>query len=695
MSTELDYAPVGIVDDRDTLLTTLRNGDLAATLVAVDTGPLTGGRWVIDGQSQAGLFRVEYNPAVDTSARLVVANAALLKEGTPISVTVHYYDHNQLDARGNPVAGLGYAETFVYAVEAGSTQDLARFGAEFALGTNGGAADPAMATLADGGFVTAWQSAGAQLWCQLSDAAGQASGAAFALTSAGGAVEGEPTVAALANGGFVVAYSARSEDNVRIAYRIVAADGSLGVEHLIDRLDAVMPDLAVLEDGSFALAWRAGAQVEVGRFSATGAPLGAIEQFGAFGSAYSPSVVAHGASFAVSWGEIGDGNVYVAQSGGAAAMVNSDGMAASDSTGAPLPGMTALADGGFVVAWDSYVNNPFGYASSDIFFQRYDAAGQAIGAITQVNTDSSIDGRFDAQVTALGNGGFVVAWHTGDFDGEGVYGRRFDAAGSALDVREFAINELRQGDQGGPALTALANGGFATAWVDTQADGATRIEARVLAGETLQVQAAPPVAGSAGADTFEASAGNQLIDGGGGRDTVVYEGARQQFNVSRDADGATVTDTLGAGGSDTLLHIERLAFDDVAVALDIDGSAGQAYRLYAAAFDRAPDDAGLGYWISAMDHGVGLQVVAGGFTASQEFADLYGAHTTDGEFVDLLYQNTLHRAPDADGRAFWIDALQIHHLAREQLLVQFSESPENQAQVIGSIQDGIDFTPWG
>lgn len=695
MSTELDYAPVGIVDDRDTLFTTLRNGDLAATLNAIDTGPLTGGRWVIDGQSQAGLFRVEYNPAVDSSARLVVANAALLKEGTPISVTVHYYDHNQLDARGNPIAGSGYAETLVYAVEAGRTQDLAGFGAEFALGTAGGASNPAMATLSDGGFVTAWQSAGAQLWCQLSDAAGHARGAAFALTSAGGAIEGEPTVAALGNGSFVAAYSVRSDDNARIAYRIVGADGSLGAEHLLATGDAAMPDIAVLKDGSFALAWRVDGQVDVGRFSATGAALGAIEHFGAFGSAYSPSIVAHGASNAVSWGEIGDGDVYFAESGGAATMVNSDGMAASDSTGAPLPGMTALADGGFVIAWDSYINNPFGYASSDIFFQRYDAAGQAVGAITQVNADSSLDGRFDAQVTALANGGFVVAWHTGDFDGDGIYGRRYDASGNSLDAREFAINELRQGDQGSPAVTALANGGFATAWVDTEADGTTRVEARVLAGETVQAQAAPPVAGAAGADTFHAGAGNQAIDGKGGLDTVFYAGGKQQFTVARDANGATVSDLTGNGGIDTLRNIERLHFDDASVALDIDGAAGQAYRLYAAAFDRQPDQGGLGYWINAMDHGVGLETVAGGFAASQEFAGLYGAHTTDAQFVDLLYQNTLHRAPDAGGRAFWVDAMQIHHLAREELLVHFSESPENQAQVIGSIHDGIDFKPWG
>lgn len=618
MSTELDYAPVGIVDDRDTLLTTLHDGDIAATLRAIDTGPLTGGRWVIDGQAQPGLFRIAYDPALDTSARLIVANAASLEEGRSTSVTVHYYDHNQLDARGNPLPdlGLGIAETLVYAVEAGRTQDLAGFGAEFAAGANGAASDPAMTTLADGRLVAVWQAGSAGLTARIGDV----------VSGIGGAAR-EPAVAALADGGFVLAYGVDGG----IAYRIVGADDGIGEAHRLDtgaHADAAMPDLACLQDGSFALAWREGGQVAVRQFESDGAPRGAVETFGALGTAYSPQVVAHGDGYAVSWGEIGDGNVYLARAGAAPVAVNGDGMAASAGTGAPLPGMTALADGGFVVAWDSYANNPFGFASSDIFFQRYDAAGQPAGGITQVNTDFSIGGRFDSQVTALADGGFVVAWQAGDFDGNGIVGRRFDARGEALDAREFAINELRQGDQAGPALGALADGGFAAAWVDAQADGAgrieTRIEMRVLAGAVPEAQEQPQ-----------------------------------------------------------------------ALRLDIDGVAGQAYRLYAAAFDRTPDPAGLGYWIAAMDRGVSLQAVAAGFTGSQEFTDLYGAHTSDAQFVDLLYQNTLHRAPDAAGRQFWVDAMQAHHAPREELLAQFSESPENQAQVIGSIQDGIAFTPWG
>jgi serralysin len=62
--------------------------------------------------------------------------------------------------------------------------------------------------------------------------------------------------------------------------------------------------------------------------------------------------------------------------------------------------------------------------------------------------------------------------------------------------------------------------------------------------------------------------------------------------------------------------------------------------------------------------------------------------------VDLLYQNVLHRPPEAAGYAYRMESLGTHHLAREAMLGIFSESVENQAQVIGSIEHGIDFVPW-
>jgi hypothetical protein len=82
--------------------------------------------------------------------------------------------------------------------------------------------------------------------------------------------------------------------------------------------------------------------------------------------------------------------------------------------------------------------------------------------------------------------------------------------------------------------------------------------------------------------------------------------------------------------------------------------------------------------------------VAAGFIGSAEFAGKYGANPSDAEYVDALYANVLHRAPDAGGQDYWMHTLQL--ASRAQVLVDFSVSQENQAQVIAAIQDGIGYT---
>ncbi len=698
MSTETDYAPVGIIDDRDTLLTSLRTGDVAAVLTPIDFGVLTGGRWVIDAQSVPGLFAIDYNPAVDASARLVVANAALMPAaGTPVTVTAHYYDRYQLDYAGNPLPGKGYAETLAYTVEAGSTRELNGFGGETALGAASASGNPALATLQDGGFAAVWQSTDNAIWAQVRDAAGNARTGAFALTSGWDGADGEPSVAALGGGRFVTAYTGTVNGQPRIAFKIADVNGNQGPQQLLDAgtsSDTAMPDVVALRDGSFAIAWRAGGQVHVRVLDAGGNPVGAEQVYGMLGTAFSPSIAALGAGYTVAWGEIGDGNVYVAAQGGAASVVNGDGLAASLSTAAPLPTIAALAGGGYVVAWDSYANEPLGFTISDIFFQRYDAAGNKVGGVNQANVDSG-GGRFEASVTALSDGGFVVGWQSalGDFEGNGVFGRRFDAGGNAIDLREFAINEGRAGDQAHPELTALANGGFAAAWLDTAGNGAAQVEVRVLAGGMDNTGGSGVIADSG--RHLVGGAGSQQLAGLDGVDTVSYAGLRGGFTVLRDATAATVIDNVGTSGVDTLVNVERIAFSDVSLALDIEGTAGQAYRLYRAAFDRAPDKQGVGYWIKMMDAGISLEQVAAGFATSAEFKSLYGANASDAQFVGLLYNNVLHRSAEGAGFDYWMKALGELHTPREQVLAFFSESAENQAQVIGAIQNGIEFTPWG
>jgi hypothetical protein len=717
----VDNAPVGVVDDRDTVFSTLHGGEAVATLTPIDTGDTGGGRWVIDGQSQPGLFAIA--AGADGSATLVVANSgAIPAPGAAVTIDVHYYDRYQLDSGGNPIAGQGVAQNFSYTVQDGSSQDLAGFGPDLTIGAGAasGQASPALANLGDAGLAVVWQGqdqdGSSAVWAQLRDASGAARGAQFAIAAQAGVAEGEPAVAALANGRFAVAYTVTQDGLSHLGYRIVEANGAVGAQQFADggAGDASMPALAALADGSLAIGWRSGGAIHTRQADgASGALLGAEHVTGALGSAFSPSIAPlHNGGYVVSWGEIADGNVYAALENGSGAsapmMVSGDGLAASVSTAAPLPHVAALAGGGFVVAWDSYSNDPRAFTISDVFFQRYDDAGNPLGAITQADVDSGT-GRFDAGVAALSDGGFVITWQAqnGDYDGNGVFGRRFGADGSALDPHEFEINQQRQGDQASPEVTALHGGGFATAWVDTQAGAAgSSIELRVLAGApdaggastgsgSSGALASVPVqlTGGAGSNSF-APVGSNAIDGGAGLDTVLYHGSRASFALAHDASGFTLADAAGSH-HDSLVNVERVQFDDAMVALDINGTAGQAYRLYQAAFDRVPDAAGLGYWIKMMDGGASLEQVADGFVGSKEFADLYGANSTDAQFVGLLYQNVLHRAAEGAGYDYWMDSLGNHHVPREQVLGYFSESAENQAQVIGSIQDGITYHPWG
>jgi Tol biopolymer transport system component len=200
--------------------------------------------------------------------------------------------------------------------------------------------------------------------------------------------------------------------------------------------------------------------------------------------------------------------------------------------------------------------------------------------------------------------------------------------------------------------------------------------------------------GGQGFDMLTGGAGNDVLDGGGGRDLAVYAGARANFTVNIGASGTTVADKTGAEGTDAVGNIERMQFADGNIALDINSHGGQVYRLYQAAFDRAPDLPGQGFWIWHMDNGKSLATVADLFLTSVEGQALYGSAPNNTELLTRFYANVLHRAPDAPGMAFWTE-LMAKGMTAGQVLAGFSESPENVANVAAVIEHGIWYTPYG
>ena len=192
------------------------------------------------------------------------------------------------------------------------------------------------------------------------------------------------------------------------------------------------------------------------------------------------------------------------------------------------------------------------------------------------------------------------------------------------------------------------------------------------------------ISGGDGNDNMSGGTGTNTLDGGPGLDTAYYFDSVGNAFISRS--GTIVTITLGT--TDTLVDVERVHFSDGTVAFDLDGNAGQVYRLYQAAFGRTPDTVGLASNIGLVDNGMSLHDMANAFAGSPEFQNLFGAHSTNAQYVNALYNNVLGRDAEPAGLAGWLDALATGS-DRGHVLTGFSESKENIELVAPAIDDGI------
>ena len=80
--------------------------------------------------------------------------------------------------------------------------------------------------------------------------------------------------------------------------------------------------------------------------------------------------------------------------------------------------------------------------------------------------------------------------------------------------------------------------------------------------------------------------------------------------------------------------------------------------LYVGYFNRAPDPAGLQFWIDQVEAGRDTNTIAADFAASPEAKSLYPFLTTPDvssptSFITSVYANLFNRAPDEAGLEFW------------------------------------------
>lgn len=344
----------------------------------------------------------------------------------------------------------------------------------------------------------------------------------------------------------------------------------------------------------------------------------------------------------------------------------------------------------------------FGMGGNDVLDGRGHAANREDFAAYNFDP-AAIDGDLATGIVRDGFGGTDTLRNI-----EGLSGSNFNDTLRGDSVRNVLVggagNDIMDGRGGRDSASYL----FATTAVSVNlatgvaSDGQGGTDTLISIEDAGGSSFADTLLGNDGDNSFVGFGGNDAITGGAGIDLAGYLGLRSAYTITNANGVRTITDaTATRDGVDTLTGIERLQFSDGVLAFDnmITDNAGRGYLIYRAAFDRTPDAAGLGYWINELDRGQDFgSVVAASFIASPEFITKYGTNTSNTQFITLVYQNVLDRAPDAAGLDYWLTQAGGGGLnggyARSNMLASFAISNENVTAVGTEITNGIFFTPF-
>jgi subtilisin-like proprotein convertase family protein len=208
--------------------------------------------------------------------------------------------------------------------------------------------------------------------------------------------------------------------------------------------------------------------------------------------------------------------------------------------------------------------------------------------------------------------------------------------------------------------------------------------------------AANQLFGMRGNDRLSGGAGDDLIDGGAGLDTAQFAGPRGAYLLARVAGALTVSS--GAEDTDMLRSVERLAFADRSLALDIGGNAGAAAKAIGALYGPRflADRPLVGSLLALLDGGTGYAELVAGLVAGNGFAQRAGSHSNI-DFVRYVYRNVVGVDPPPGDLQYYAGLLNAGVFTQASLALLACETGLNAANVdlVGLAASGLEFVPMG
>lgn len=108
--------------------------------------------------------------------------------------------------------------------------------------------------------------------------------------------------------------------------------------------------------------------------------------------------------------------------------------------------------------------------------------------------------------------------------------------------------------------------------------------------------------------------------------------------------------------------------------------------IYSTALGRAPDAEGRAYWVETLRQGMRVQDLGTYFYGSNEYFTRAGSA---GAYVDALYRELLGRSADETGRAFWVDQLERRGARPADVAAGFYASLESRRDRVDSLYQRV------
>jgi hypothetical protein len=163
--------------------------------------------------------------------------------------------------------------------------------------------------------------------------------------------------------------------------------------------------------------------------------------------------------------------------------------------------------------------------------------------------------------------------------------------------------------------------------------------------------------GGANDDTLNGGAGDDQLTGGDGLDTAVYSGTSGGYRLLFSNNTLRVQDRTGTDGTDTLIQIERLQFNNKSVIVESRAHSGfsdipaSMYQFFILAFGAAPGVEYLQQCADAYRAGASMRVITSVFTTKSQFTDSYPISLSNRELASKLVSNVVGNSASDSSKA--------------------------------------------